>query len=165
MKAIKNILIFVIIAVVVGWLVDGWRFSQLDKKQLSQPVVAQLTQQLTPAQGQAFDRGQPMLVYLWATWCGFCKTTSGSVSNIWGDTPVATVALQSGSASTVKQYLASKQHAFQFYNDHDGALTRAMGINVTPTFLIVDNTGEIKFMSVGMTTELSLRTKLAMFMP
>ncbi len=163
MKYIKQFALFLVLAVVIGFIADSWRFSKLDDKQVSAQVLATLVQQLPAEQKNQFDQGEPLLVYLWATWCPFCKVTSGAVNNMFDEYPVASIALTSGSPSDVTAFQAESGHTFSFYNDHDGALTKALGLSVTPTFLIIDRTGEIQFMSVGMTTEISLRAKMAAF--
>jgi len=160
---LKSAVLLLATVMIVGLAVDLFRFKQSDVASLSGQTMQLLTRQLSHEQRQGFDKGEPMLVYVWATWCGFCKVTSGAVDNISEDHPVATIALQSGSGAAVAKYLADKAYRFGYYNDYDGALTRSLDINVTPTFLIVDNEGDIKFMSVGMTTEVSLRAKLSVF--
>jgi len=160
---LKSILVFVILVTAVGLAVDTFRFKQTGLTSLSDKTLDLFTKQLSDGQRQRFNRGQPMLVYVWATWCGFCKITSPAVNSIGDDYPVATIVLKSGGGAKVARFLKQHGYSFNYFNDYDGALTRSLNISVTPTFLIINNTGEIKFMSVGMTTEVSLRAKLSVF--
>lgn len=104
--------------------------------------------------------GQPLLVHFWATWCSVCRLEERSIAAIAQDWPVITVATQSGSANTVRAYLAGKNLDIPVVNDEDGALASRYGVNGVPTSFILDPEGRIRFTEVGYTTSLGLRSRL-----
>lgn len=114
--------------------------------------------------GSKFDlgahRGQPVLVYFWATWCAVCRLEQGSIESLASDHHVVGVALQSGSAAEVTNYLREHGLRVPVINDPDGGIAAAWGVRATPTGFVVDRDGRIRFREVGYTTEAGLRLRL-----
>ncbi len=114
--------------------------------------------------GGAFDlaaqRGQPVLVYFWATWCPVCRLEQGSIESLARDHRVVTVALQSGGPATVQKYLDDNGLRASVINDPDGALARVWGVRATPTMFFIDRNGLIRFRELGYTTETGMRIRL-----
>lgn len=119
---------------------------------------------LLTATGQPVDlagmRGQPVLVHFWSTWCSVCRLEEGSIANIAEDYPVLAVAWQSGDPDQVEAYLRSQGITFPGMADPDGKLGAVWNIRGVPSSFILDETGKIRFVEVGYTTELGLRTRL-----
>lgn len=163
MKWLKSLVGYGLLLLLITHAVDFYRLSQHDSQQVSPALLQQLNAQLPDYSQQAFAEGEPMLIYVWASWCGVCRTTSRAVSNIYEDRPVATIALQSGDQAMVDSYLQKKAYAFSAMADEDGQWTRSLQANATPSFFIVNHSGEILYYSVGINTEVSLRAKLAFY--
>ncbi len=164
LKRLKSISVTIFIITIVGIGVDYYRLESRDTQTISQAELHTLVQQLTPAQQAVFEQGKPMLVYVWATWCGVCQLTSGAVNRLFeSDYLISTIALKSGNTETLKKTMSAKSLTFPFYNDSDGLLSHSLAIKATPTFIIVSYTGNILYYSMGVNTEVGLRAKLALF--
>ncbi|WP_319024763.1 protein disulfide oxidoreductase [Microbulbifer hainanensis] len=104
----------------------------------------------------------PVLLYFWATWCGYCRAVSPVIDDLAGDYQVISVALQSGDGAQVQQYLDDKELHFPTINDPNGAISSAWGVRVTPTIVIVGSDGKVSWVTSGTTTKWGLEARLAM---
>ncbi len=104
--------------------------------------------------------GRPVLVHFWATWCPVCRAEQGSIDALARDTPVITVAMQSGSREEVIQYLRKETLSFPVLNDRDGVIAAQWGVRAVPASFIVDGAGQIRYVEVGYTTGVGLRLRL-----
>jgi len=102
----------------------------------------------------------PVLVYFWATWCPYCRLVSPAVSDLSHDHQVISVAMQSGSDEELREYLAGRDLHFPSINDPAAALSGAWGVRVTPTIVIVDSRGEVRWVTSGTTSKLGLQLRL-----
>ena len=105
-------------------------------------------------------RGQPVLLYFWATWCGVCLLTRDSIDAIAVDHPVITVAIQSGEDHEVLAY--TQEHGFTppVINDRAGRLSDAYGVRAFPSVFILNSKGEIEDVEIGLSSEWGLRLRL-----
>jgi thiol-disulfide isomerase/thioredoxin len=118
--------------------------------------------------GQPFDlaawraahAGRPVLLYFWAEWCPICKTTAGNVTNISADWPVTSIAIQSGTAEQVARVMAEKGYRWPTLADPAGEVLRQYGLAGTPAFVVINPAGDVRFVSLGYTSELGLRLRL-----
>ncbi|PCO04600.1 protein disulfide oxidoreductase [Microbulbifer flavimaris] len=121
----------------------------------------------TTISGEAVDlaglteRG-PVLLYFWATWCGYCRIVSPMVDELASENQILTVALQSGSDAELEQYLGGKSWSFPTLNDPVGSLSGSWGVRVTPTIVIVDSDGEVAWVTSGTTSKWGLKLRLAL---
>jgi peroxiredoxin len=106
------------------------------------------------------DRGRPVLVYFWATWCPVCRLDQGAVEAVARDHRVVTVAMQSGDAAAVAAHLAERGLSFPVRIDEDGAVAAAWGVRGVPTAFVVDGDGQIRYVTTGVTTRWGLRLRL-----
>ena len=83
-----------------------------------------------------------------------------AVDAIAEDHQVITIAMQSGSADDVWNYMIKKGLSFPVLNDADGSLAHAYGVKGVPSTFIVNPQGEIEFTEVGWSTGPGLRAKL-----
>jgi thiol-disulfide isomerase/thioredoxin len=104
--------------------------------------------------------GRPVLVHFWATWCPICSAEQGSIDALARDTPVITVAMQSGEHDAVVQHMRKETLSFPVLNDPDGVIAAQWGVRAVPASFIVDGAGQIRFVEVGYTTGIGLRLRL-----
>lgn len=100
------------------------------------------------------------LIYFWAEWCGICRTTAGTVSNISEDWPVISVAIQSGPADRVAETMQQREYAWPTLAAPEAQVFLQYGSRVVPAFFILDPAGNIRAVSVGYTSEIGLRLRL-----
>lgn len=118
--------------------------------------------------GQTFDLtewraqhpGQAQLLYFWADWCPICKTTAGNVSSISADWPVTSIATQSGDAAQVAKAMQKSGYRWSTLPDPNGEILKKYGLPGTPAFIIINPAGDIRFVSIGFTSEIGLRLRL-----
>lgn len=108
----------------------------------------------------ALSRDQPLLIYVWASWCGVCRFTGDAVQSLHEDgVPVLGIALRSGNDQTLTRHLARQEYDFANVNDERGALSARLGIAVTPSFLIVSE-GKVVGSTTGWSSGPGLRLRL-----
>ncbi|WP_413700842.1 redoxin domain-containing protein [Psychromonas sp. KJ10-10] len=156
---LKEIALFILLAIVVGWGVDFWRSQSLASGEAPELVMQSV-------QGDNINliemsQEEPVLVYFWATWCSICTTVSPSVELVSNTHQVISVALNSGEAQRVKQYLQAKDYHFDVINDAKGGVGRDWGVSVTPTIFII-NKGEISSVTTGFTSPFGMWLRLLM---
>lgn len=154
---LKEVLIFSLIAIAIGWAADLWRSQSI----VSGDAPELITQSVL---GDEIDlikmsKDKPVLVYFWATWCGVCNTVSPSVDFISGSYQVVTVALTSGEPQRIKQYLNAKAYEFNVVNDPKGEISREWGVSVTPTIFVIDD-GKIDSVTTGFTSPMGMWLRL-----
>jgi thiol-disulfide isomerase/thioredoxin len=118
----------------------------------------------TTPEGQPFaglnSLKKPAVIYFWASWCGICKSMQGMVRDLAGDTSMVTVALQSGDAAEVQAYMDKEGFRVPVVLDEDGAIGKSYGIRGVPAVFILGPDGNIRFSTMGWTSELGLRFRL-----
>jgi thiol-disulfide isomerase/thioredoxin len=105
-------------------------------------------------------RGEPVLVHFWATWCPVCKLGDQDIDAIARDFRVVSVAMQSGGAREIAGYMDREGLAFPVIPDTYGQLASDWGVHAVPATFVVDPEGEIRFATMGYTTEIGLRGRL-----
>lgn len=103
---------------------------------------------------------KPAVVYFWASWCGVCRAMRDTVLSVNQDTPLVTVALQSGNATEVGEYLKKESFNVPVVVDEDGALGKQYGLRGVPAVFVLGPDGEVRFASVGYTSLIGLRARL-----
>ena len=106
------------------------------------------------------NQQQPVLVHFWATWCPVCSLEHDSIDSIAKDYPIITIAMQSGNAEELIQFMRQEQLSFPVVEDDDGLIARHWQVSGVPASFIMSPSGEIKFVEVGYTSELGLRLRL-----
>lgn len=118
----------------------------------------------TSIKGHSFNlvdyRGEPVLVYFWATWCPVCKLERGSIESLAEDYPVITVASWSEDAKAVQTYFDNEKLRRTTINDPGATLAGLYGVTGVPSFFILNGDGQIRFIERGYTTSIGLRARL-----
>ena len=155
---LKNILITAILIMAVSIVVDIWRNKDLTvsvdnhsiEKTINQHDVDWLT----------LSYQQPVVLYLWATWCPSCRFVSPSINWLQQyqsdlNIKVFSVAIRSGDDRLLRAYMNSKEYHFPVINDQKGHISQQLGISATPTIIIVKN-GKVFNSTTGVTTPVGL---------
>ncbi|WMC09739.1 redoxin family protein [Oceanimonas pelagia] len=147
MSRLKRLLGYGLMLLLVMTAVDLWRSRDL-------PASAEGLGELVTLDGKRVDlvahsHNEPVLLYVWASWCGVCRLVSPMVDLVPG--AVMTMAIASGSDQKVAAYLKDKGHDFAVINDENNRLARRLNIGVTPTLMVVHR-GELKLATTGFTT-------------
>ncbi|MEN8174923.1 MAG: protein disulfide oxidoreductase [Pseudomonadota bacterium] len=113
------------------------------------------------AETPAADQQQgPRLVHFWAEWCPVCRFEEDQINALARDHAVMTVALASGDDGAVRRYLQEHQLEFPVVNDETGALAERWGVEGVPTSFVIDEDGQVRFVTRGYTTSWGLRARL-----
>ena len=155
-KLIATLGIQILIFVAVLFAFERWLLSTNDRAELSAAQLAPIIAQLAPDELERFEAGEPLLVYIWATWCSVCSISSANVSDYGRDYLSTTVAVQSGSDREIQDFIVRKGYNFVAYNDREGRWFKSVGASVTPTYLWINYPGEILYLSRGYTSSLGL---------
>lgn len=100
----------------------------------------------------AEHRGKPVLVEVFASWCGACKRAAPALRQAWerhGKENVAFVAISIDGTS--EELTAIKREwgiPYEVVLD-DGSISKKYGIEVLPTFVLVDSEGVVRHVATG----------------
>jgi hypothetical protein len=155
-KIIVSLGVQIVIFIAVLWAFEKWLLSTNEKIDLSPAQLAPITAQLSPEEVTRFKGGEPLLVYIWATWCSVCSISSANVSDYGANFLSTSVAVRSGNDSDIQQFIESKDYRFGAYNDRDGQWFQSVGATVTPTYLWISYPGETLHLSRGYTSSIGL---------
>lgn len=114
--------------------------------------------------GKTFDSAQPrkgpLLIHFWASWCPICHLEQKGIQAISRDYPVISIAMNSGDAMEVEQFLQQQGLDFPVINDPQGELAKRFGVIGVPVSFVVNEHNQIRFVERGYTTEWGLRLRL-----
>lgn len=146
-----------LVAVAILWGVEAWMTRDIPRG-----VPAELTAQ--SLDGRLFDvnqwQGKSGILYFWAEWCPVCKANRHVITSLAEDTPVMTIAMQSGNPAEVAAYMQKEQFSVPVIVDEQGEIARRFHVQGVPAALIIDSNGHIAHVTRGYTTELGLRLRL-----
>lgn len=156
-RLLRELAVWLLIGVAVSLAVDYFR----------QPALPQnfASTTLHTLDGETVDliamsEERPLLVYVWATWCGVCRYTTPSVAALVADGGnVMSVALRSGDNATLETWMRKKKAAMPTVNDASGELARQWDVQVTPTLVVISH-GEVTSITTGWTSSWGMRLRL-----
>lgn len=158
----RSHLVTLLLVVVVLYGMNVWRTQDVPA---SAPDIGGLLVDGSPvtlADFRAQHPGKPVALHFWADWCPVCRTEEHSISRLVRDpdTPVLTIAMQSGDAGNVRDVLRKRELDWPTVVDEDGALARAFALPGVPAFVVIDAQGRIADTQIGYTSEAGMRLRL-----
>lgn len=157
----------------VAWIaIQAWQTRHVPSSGLPEGVLAMSMPYLengqvsTKSVGEAIESlrqahpNSPVVLHVWAEWCGFCKLEQGNISSLDVDHPVLSIAMQSGDASRVAAYMEDRSLEWLTLVDTRGNLSSALGASGVPTFLVLDTDGRIRAPTTGYTTLLGMKLRI-----
>ena len=161
---LREMVLYALMFLVVGFLANLW----MTRDQVSgQPpeLAGQIIEPegFTPARPGRLDLSaydKPMLLYFFAEWCPICKLQNPVIAAIAEDYPVIGVAIQSGDAARVRDYLQQRGLEIPVVNDPQGRISRAYGVDGVPAAFVIGPDGRIRHSTQGYATEAGLRSRL-----
>lgn len=157
LRWLREGIVWLLIALAAVLITDQFRKPSLPATLISTPLQTLDGESVDLAQ-RSHDR--PLLVYVWATWCGVCRYTTPSVSSLAAEGGnVMSVALRSGDNATLERWLAKKKMTLPTVNDASGSLSRQWDVQVTPTLVVISH-GEVKSITTGWTSSWGMRLRL-----
>lgn len=126
------------------------------------PVDQAGTRTITLAEFRAHHAGKPVALHFWAEWCPVCRTEENSISRLArdDDTPVLTIAMQSGDIAAVQRVLAKRELAWPTVVDEHGDIARTYRLPGVPSFVVLDAQGRVYSADMGYTSEAGMRLRL-----
>lgn len=153
----RELLILLLIALAMVWGMEQLRKPVLPVGFSATPVQTIGGEQVSIA---ALSAERPMLIYVWATWCGICRYTTPAVEKLAQEGGnVLSVALRSGDDRQLARWMAKKQLTLPVVNDASGALSRQWQVGVTPTLVIVSK-GEVVGTTTGWSSYWGMKLRL-----
>ncbi|WP_445663413.1 protein disulfide oxidoreductase [Enterobacter soli] len=156
-RLLRELVLWLSIGVAVSIAVDYFRQPALPQ---NFSATALQTLDGEPVDLAAMSRDRPLLVYVWATWCGVCRYTTPAVAMLAAEGGnVMSVALRSGDNAMLEKWLAKKKMTLPTVNDASGELARQWDVQVTPTLVVISH-GEVKSITTGWTSSWGIRLRL-----
>lgn len=156
-RLLRELTVWLLIGVAVSLAVDYYRQPALPQN-FSATRLHNLDGETVDLAAMSEER--PLLVYVWATWCGVCRYTTPSVAALAADGGnVMSVALRSDDNATLEKWLRKKKVTMSTVNDTSGELARQWDVQVTPTLVVISH-GEVKSITTGWTSSWGMRLRL-----
>ncbi len=99
--------------------------------------------------------GQPVLVFLWASWCTVCKATMPDLEPIYqeyapqGFEILAVNMTAQDTASAAINYFQGQNYSFPMLMDPDGAVARQYQMYAVPTSVLIGPDGIVQNVVIG----------------
>jgi cytochrome c biogenesis protein CcmG, thiol:disulfide interchange protein DsbE len=103
----------------------------------------------------AVFRGQPVLVFLWASWCSVCKATMPGLQEVYstyqpqGFEILAVNTTSQDSLPAAIDYFQSQGYSYPFLIDRDGSVSRDYQLRALPTAVLVSPDGTVEDVVIG----------------
>lgn len=115
----------------------------------------------------ASERGQVVLLNLWATWCGPCRYEIPELQKMHDQYgargfKVIGVSLDDTGADTVRQFVSEHKMTYPIVLDAEGKLANIFQTSVIPTTVLIDRNGKIVWKELGAISEGNAELKAAL---
>jgi len=154
---IKEIAIFIVTVFILSNIISYFRKPDLNSSELPTASL-----QLVDGSTYKLQKGKPVLIHFWATWCPTCKMEAANIERISQKYDVLTIAVNSGSDEKIKQYLKKRALSFRVLNDKKGSWAQKFKVKAFPATFIYNARGELKFTEIGYTTTAGLLARMAL---
>ncbi|MEO3990269.1 protein disulfide oxidoreductase [Pseudocitrobacter cyperus] len=154
---LKDLVVLILIAIALMWGMD-----QLRKPDLPGDLSGIALQTLDGERHSLAEMSeeQPVLLYVWATWCGVCRYTTPAVEQLSQEgAKVLSVALRSGDDRQLAQWMAKKHLTMPVVNDPRGEISTRWQVSVTPTLVVISR-GRVVNITTGWTSGWGMRARL-----
>lgn len=97
-------------------------------------------------------RGKPVLLEVFASWCGACRRAAPAMREAWERHGKENVAFVAISLDGTNEDLTALKKEWDIPYDvvlDDGGISKSYGIEVLPTFVLVDREGIVRHVSTG----------------
>jgi len=100
-------------------------------------------------------RGQPVLVFFWASWCSVCKATMPGLQAVYQDYQnkgfelLAINTTYQDTLSTAINYYNTQGYSFPFLLDESGSVSKDYQLHALPTSVMIDPQGTITDVIIG----------------
>ncbi len=114
--------------------------------------------------GQLFPapNAKSVLVF-WASWCGPCTIELGRIQKAIEQheiSPIHIYAINTGeSQAVINKVINERKFKIPIIVDESGALSKLFNVNATPTIVFIDESGEINWITSGLSPSLIYRIK------
>ncbi|WP_338794761.1 TlpA disulfide reductase family protein [Stenotrophomonas maltophilia] len=146
---------------VLFWVAGGQLLSAWEERQMPLPAL-----QVADLQGDRIDlqqfRGKPLVLNLWATWCGPCRVRC----RCWRRHNRHMMTCSSYSSTRVKPWMRSRVSWYErlmlgnVLLDDDAAASTVLGVQAYPSTLFFDADGRLRELHLGELTAAGLEHKL-----
>lgn len=125
--------------------------------------------QLAPVDSETFEqtlaglRGRPVVVNVWASWCGPCRVEApllNRASDAYGDKVVFLGVASRDDADDAASFLRRYDIGYPNVLDVDGSVRRFLGLRGFPTTYFFDRDGTLIAADVGGVTEQTLAARI-----
>jgi cytochrome c biogenesis protein CcmG, thiol:disulfide interchange protein DsbE len=105
----------------------------------------------------ASERGNVVMINLWATWCGPCRYEIPELEKLHKDHAgerfkVVGVSVDEGGAQVVKEFVEEQKMTYPVVLDPEGRLATMLDTTILPTTILVDRQGKVVWKKLGVVT-------------
>lgn len=112
----------------------------------------------------AAQRGKPVLMEVFASWCGACKRSSPRLAEAWREHHDKDVTFLAVSVDEDPNAAARVKRDWQLPFDvavDDGSVSRGYGISMLPTLIYIDAQGKVRHSAAGVVSRADIDSWLA----
>jgi peroxiredoxin len=145
--------------VAVFYAVHAWQTRNLPLDEPAPETILSLLDSDTRA--AAVSEGQAGVVYFFAPWCFYCRTSIDNLDELVASGTVAwatAVALDYGDSAEVREFVEQTGISLPILMG-DASTASDWSIRAFPTYYVIDKDGRISSRSVGYSTRLGMRLR------
>jgi len=154
-KILKELLTTVMMLLIISNVM-----SYLRKPTLDSNLLPTQTFQLIDGASYTAQKGKPLLIHFWATWCPTCKLEASNIERLSKKYEVLSIAVNSGDDAKVQHYMDEKSLDFKVCNDKNAFLAKQFHVEAYPTTFIYDANATLRFTEVGYTSTAGLLARM-----